>query len=83
MASMNSRVTTHDSRSVRPQERARSCLSVMIYLKVYLSHDLIFVNGVNASLFDGLSEGDQFLVSVKFSSMFETSSPGKDTTIRK
>jgi len=45
----------------------------------YLGHDPIFINGVNASLFNRLSEGDQFLISIELAPMLKTPSPSKDS----
>jgi hypothetical protein len=45
----------------------------------YLCHDGVFVDGVDAGLFDCLGEDDEFFVVVEFASVFETSCPCEDT----
>jgi hypothetical protein len=47
---------------------------------MYLGHDSILIDGIDASLFNRLSEGNQFLVSIKFAPMLETPRPSKDPT---
>jgi short chain dehydrogenase len=48
-----------------------------------LSHDSVFVDCVDAGLFDCLGKGNQFLISVKFASVLKTSSPREDPVISK
>src|SRR5271155_6237668 len=73
IASINSRVTTHDSRSVLPHESARSYKVRIFRRGSDLGHDGVFVDCIDTSLLDGLSKHNQFLISIKFTPMFKTS----------
>jgi hypothetical protein len=48
--------------------------------KVYLGHDSVLIDGIDASLFNSLSESNQFLISIEFAPMLKTPRPSKDPT---